>query len=99
MPKKTKHKKLLAYYRNKLRQEQLQSSPAVSINHTQQSSQGSSTIVTKKEDDVDTNLITTYFRQDFTKSILLIIGIITLELIFYFVSMSNNLRTVFKFIP
>lgn len=99
MPKKTKHKKILAYYRNKLKQEQLQSLPITSINRTQESSQESSTIVIKKEGNEDTDIVTTYFRQDFTKSILLIIGIITLELIFYFVSMSNNLRTVFKFIP
>lgn len=91
MPKKTKHKKILAYYRNKLKQEQLQSLPITSINRTQESSQESSTIVIKKEGNEDTDIVTTYFRQDFTKSILLIIGIITLELIFYFVSMSNNL--------
>jgi len=94
MPKKTRYKKILASYRNKLKQEQL---PLISQTTTLKTVQEPEPITILE--DSSANTIVHYFKKDFSKSIFLIVGIITLELIFYFVSMSNNLRTVFKFIP
>ncbi|PIY72030.1 hypothetical protein COY87_03085 [Candidatus Roizmanbacteria bacterium CG_4_10_14_0_8_um_filter_33_9] len=94
MPKKTRYKKILASYRNKLKQEESISPPKSQMSLTKETPD---TIVIP--DNKDTNTIVRYFKQDFTKSIFLIVGIITLELFFYFVSMSNSLRSVLKFIP
>jgi len=84
-------------FRNKLKEQEQVSS--VSQNPlkiiVQKTLQKNSTI----SENNDTNIISRYFKQDFTKSLFLIAGIITLELIFYFVSMNSNLRSIFKFIP
>jgi|GEM_PF-2133182 len=40
---------------------------------------------------------TSYFRTDLRKSIIFIAGIITLEIILYFVTMSTNFRSILKF--
>lgn len=94
MPKKTKYKKILASYRNKLKQQESFSPAKSQVILTKTTPE---TIIIP--DNTDTYTIVRYFKQDFIKSIFLIIGIITLELFFYFVSMSNNLRSILKFIP
>jgi len=97
MPKKTKHKKILTSFRNKLKhQEEIQSVSRPSSTISVQKETQKTLVVLK---DNNTNKITNYFKHDFTKSLILISGIITLELIFYFVSMNSSLRSIFKFIP
>lgn len=96
MPKKTRHKKILAANRNKIKSQQRQSLPQTSypVNTETRLKQ---TLNNSKP--VEANFTTHYFRQDFTKSLFLIVGIITLELIFYFASMNTSIRSVLKFIP
>jgi hypothetical protein len=100
MPSKTRKEKIIADYRRRLRllQESQDTTPLHSDIDAKQtdSKQPSSTASTtdnKKhivsEEDI---LITSYFKKDFKKSLLLIAIVITLEISLYFATINNYLR-------
>lgn len=92
MPHKTKKEKIIAEYRRRL---QLLQKSQPTISKESASIASPQPFIEKKQKIVETeedSLISSYFKKDFKKSLLLIAIIITLEISLYFATINNNLK-------
>jgi len=101
MPKKTRKEKIIAEYRKRLKLLQLNQNNASYIPSVPEKPIESSTLsqkpetIQKKEKtygNEEDSLITSYFKKDFQKSLLLIAIVITLEISLYFATINNYLK-------
>ncbi len=97
MPKKTKKEKIIAEYRRKLKfiqNQKITISPVIEPSAVKKQEEIHPKIITNtkpayiKED----SLITSYFKRDFKKSLILIVFIIGLEIFLYFATIKQYLR-------
>jgi hypothetical protein len=97
MPKKTRKEKIIANYRRKLKL--LQNQPMTTTQNIeigmikkQAISSLKTTTHIEHESTEETNLITSYFKTDLKKSLILIAVIIGLEIFLYFATIKQYLR-------
>lgn len=91
MPHKTKQEKIIAEYRKRLKlfQEGQQPKQEVTVVPKEPATIPQKQIEREGEEDA---VISSYFKKDFTKSLILIAIVITLEISLYFARINNYLR-------
>jgi len=93
VPKKSKKQKILSSLRNQARVFHVENTGELNKEKNVESRTGPSRLVFLQED----ASTSTYFKKDLTKSLLLILATIALEIFIYFVSMSTDLSKILKF--
>jgi len=86
MPQKTKKEKIIAEYRRRL---QMLQKHEVTVPRVSPSQPLPTRNVTPQENDF---LIISYFKSDFTKSLILIAAVIALEISLYFANINNYFK-------
>jgi len=97
MPRKTKKEKIIADYRKKIKLLQIQTLPKEQSPNIETMSKPLHVDVQESKQTQLTNdtapaVNLTYFKTDLKKSLILTIGIITLEILFYFATIKNYLK-------
>lgn len=97
MPKKTKKEKIIAEYRRKLKfiqNQKITISPVIEPSAVKKQEEIHPKIIThtKPAHTEEDSLITSHFKSDFKKSLILIVFIIGLEIFLYFATIKQYLR-------